>query len=222
MLQNEETKLALECLLFVGNEPLPKARLMDILEVDAETLDEAIAALQEDLSTRSLQVVEIAGGVRMMTRPMFHRYVERYFEPRPERISRAGLEVLALIAYRQPVTRPEIDVLRGVNSQGALESLLRKGLIKEVGRKDVPGRPLLYATTPAFLEVAGLADLGQLPKADTAGIPAHLLGIPVEGEEDRELPFEEGREASCEEDLAPEDVEQPGQDIDPEESDLGE
>jgi hypothetical protein len=78
-----------------------------------------------------------------------------------------------------------------VNSQGALESLLRKGLIKEVGRKDVPGRPLLYATTPAFLEVAGLSDLGHLPKAEAEGIPAHLLGIPVEDEGNRELPFAE-------------------------------
>jgi segregation and condensation protein B len=190
-MDTEETKLAIECLLFVGNEPLPVSRLMDILEVDQETFDAALAALREDLEPRSLQVVEVAGGLRMMTQPRFHRYVERYFEPRPERISRAGLEVLALIAYRQPITRPEIDILRGVNSQGALESLLRKGLIKEVGRKDVPGRPLLYATTPAFLEVAGLSDLGHLPKAEAEGIPAHLLGIPMEDEGNRELPFAE-------------------------------
>lgn len=187
----DQTKLALECLLFVGNEPLPAARLCDLLDVGQSEFAEALEALRADLEGRSLQVVEVAGGYRMMTRPTFHRYVERYFEPRPERISRAGLEVLALIAYRQPITRPEIDQLRGVNSQGALESLLRKGLIKEIGRKDAPGRPLLYATTLAFLELAGLADLGSLPKAESVGIPSHLLGIPAEGEEDRELPFED-------------------------------
>ncbi len=197
-----EAKLALECLLFVGNEPLPPLRLCDILEVSRKTLDKAVEELRSDLRGRSLQVVEIAGGLRMMTRPRFHRYVERYFEPRPERISRAGLECLAVIAYRQPVTRPEIDAIRGVNSSGSVDSLLRKGLIKEVGRKDVPGRPILYSTTEAFLEVAGLSDLGQLPKAEAGGIPSHLLGIPMEPDGERDLPLDLADEAP--EETAPE------------------
>ncbi len=188
----EEAKLALECLLFVGNEPLPESLLMDIMEVDRKTLRDAIDALSADLEGRSLQLVEVAGGLRMMTRPRFHRYVERLFEPQPTRISRAGLECLAIIAYRQPITRPEIDAIRGVNSSGSMESLLRKGLIKEVGRKDVPGRPIMYATTQTFLEVAGLSDLKELPAADS-GIGSHLLeGFPVEPDPDVELPFDLG------------------------------
>jgi len=185
----DEAKLALECLLFVGNEPLPRAVLCDIIEVDRETLDEAVKALTADLQDRSLQVVEVAGGLRLMTRPRFHRYVERLFEPQPARISRAGLECLAIIAYRHPITRPEIDAIRGVNSSGAMDSLLRKGLIREVGRKDVPGRPIMYTTTQLFLEVAGLRDLKDLPVAESE-IPRHLLGrLPVEPDENVELPL---------------------------------
>ena len=187
----DEAKLALECLLFVGNEPLPESLLMDIMEVDRKMLRKAIDALSADLEGRSLQLVEVAGGLRMMTRPRFHRYVERLFEPQPTRISRAGLECLAIVAYRQPITRPEIDAIRGVNSSGSMESLLRKGLIKEVGRKDVPGRPIMYATTQTFLEVAGLSDLKQLPAADS-GIGSHLLeGFPVEPDPNVELPFDQ-------------------------------
>ena len=187
----EEAKLALECLLFVGNEPLPESLLMDIMEVDRKMLRKAIDALSADLEGRSLQLVEVAGGLRMMTRPRFHRYVERLFEPQPTRISRAGLECLAIVAYRQPITRPEIDAIRGVNSSGSMESLLRKGPIKEVGRKDVPGRPIMYATTQTFLEVAGLSDLKQLPAADS-GIGSHLLeGFPVEPDPNVELPFDQ-------------------------------
>ncbi len=187
---SEEVKLALECLLFVGNEPLPESVLMDILEVDRKTLREAIEELSRDLEGRSLQIVEVAGGLRMMTRPRFHRYVERLFEPRPTRISRAGLECLAIIAYRQPITRPEIDAIRGVNSSGSVDSLLRKGLIKEVGRKDVPGRPILYATTQAFLEVAGLKDLKDLPAAGSEIASQLLERIPVEPDPNVELPFD--------------------------------
>ena len=130
----EEAKLALECLLFVGNEPLPESLLMDIMEVDRKMLRKAIDALSADLEGRSLQLVEVAGGLRMMTRPRFHRYVERLFEPQPTRISRAGLECLAIVAYRQPITRPEIDAIRGVNSSGSMESLLRKGLIRQLAQ----------------------------------------------------------------------------------------
>lgn len=187
---SEEVKLALECLLFVGNEPLPESALMDILEVDCKTLREAIEELSRDLEGRSLQIVEVAGGLRMMTRPRFHQYVERLFEPQPTRISRAGLECLAIIAYRQPITRPEIDAIRGVNSSGSVDSLLRKGLIKEVGRKDVPGRPILYATTQAFLEVAGLKDLKDLPAAGSEITSQLLERIPVEPDPNVELPFD--------------------------------
>lgn len=189
-MEPDEAKLGLEALLFVSNEPLTRPRLRELLEVDDQALERALVELQADLQGRSLQVVEVAGGYRMVTRPRFHRYVERYFKPQPERISRAALEALAIIACRQPVTRPEIDAIRGVNSAGCIESLLRKGLIREVGRKDVPGRPILYATTQAFLELAGLRDLSQL-RATGSDVPSSLRGISGELQDERELLLED-------------------------------
>jgi len=185
-----EATLALECLLFVANEPLPVAKLRELMGIDGDLFEAAVAALRDDLTDRSLQVVEVAGGYRMMTRPQFARYVEALFEPHPERVSRSGLEVLAIIAYRQPITRPEIDAVRGVNSVGAVLSLLRKGLIKEIGRREAPGRPILYATTPQFLEVTGLRDLSDLPKVDVEIPDARVLGLPTAVEDETcELPL---------------------------------
>ncbi len=192
-----EAELALECLLFVANEPLPRKRLRELLEIDEQMLEAALASLRESLASRSLTVVEVAGGLRMMTRPEMAKYVRRFYEPRPERLSRMALEVLAIIAYRQPITRPEIDAIRGVNSSGSLETLLRKGLIKEVGRKNAPGRPILYATTQEFLTVAGLNDLSELPPLDAEVPHSGVLGIPsAEDEELQELPLDFSREGS--------------------------
>lgn len=158
-----EAKLALECLLFVAHEPLPRDRLLEVLGADRRTLEAAIADLREDLAGRSLTLAEVGGGLQLKTRPEFARYVRALFTPTPDRISRAALEILAIVAYRQPITRPEVDAVRGVNSSSAMESLLEKGLLREVGRKAAPGRPTLYRTTQRFLEVAGLNDLSELP-----------------------------------------------------------
>jgi segregation and condensation protein B len=176
-----QAKLAIECLLFVAGEPLPRARLCELIGVDEEMFDAALEDLRDDLTERSVQVTEVAGGYRMMTRPAFAGYVEALFEPEAERVSRSAMEVLAIVAYRQPVTRPEIDAVRGVNSSGSLAGLSRKGLIRDVGRKETPGRPILYGTTRRFLEVTGLAGLDSLPRADAeSGVPdAGVLGLPT-------------------------------------------
>lgn len=171
-------KLALECLLFVADGPLDKKRLCGLIGIDGELFEAALQGLHEDLADRSLQVLEVAGGYRMMTRPAFASYAEALFEPSTERVSRSALEVLAVVAYRQPVTRPEIDAIRGVNSSAALVSLLRKGLIREAGRKETPGRPILYATTDEFLKIAGLSGLEDLPHVDTPALDARVLGLP--------------------------------------------
>lgn len=178
-----EAELALESLLFVASEPLSRDRACEVLEVDHDMLEAALARLRDSLADRALTVVEVAGGLRMMTRPQTAKYVRRFFEPKPTRLTRMALEVLAIIAYRQPVTRPEIDAIRGVNSSGALDSLLAKGLIREAGRKAGPGRPILYATTQEFLAVAGLKSLSDLPPIDTTIPLSEALGIPADDED---------------------------------------
>jgi len=110
--------------------------------------------------------VQLAGGYALATRPEFADYVQRLVEPEPERLSIQALETLAILAYRQPITRPEIDALRGVNSGGVVTSLLEKGLIRIKGRKDAPGRPFLLETTAHFLSAFGLGDLSDLPRVD--------------------------------------------------------
>ena len=121
----EDAKLALECLLFVGNEPLPESLLMDIMEVDRKMLRKAIDALSADLEGRSLQLVEVAGGLRMMTRQGSTATWSASSSPADADQPRETR--VAIVAYRQPITRPEIDAIRGVNSSGSMESLLRKG-----------------------------------------------------------------------------------------------
>ena len=160
----EQLKKALECVLFVAAKPLPLEEVARILQVP---LDEALMLLNElavEYERRSgLAIVEVAGGWRMVTRPEFAPYIARLHPPQRIRLSRGSLEVLAIIAYHQPITRPEIEQLRGVDSSAAIQSLLEHGLIQVVGYKETVGRPRLYATTPKFLELFGLRSLDELP-----------------------------------------------------------
>jgi segregation and condensation protein B len=157
---------AVECLLFASPEALSRERLADILEVTPEEAEAALEALRERLDGCGLQVVALAGGYHLATRPEYADCVHRLLQPAPARLSPQALETLALIAYRQPITRPEIDAVRGVNSQHAIASLLEKGLVTTVGRRDAPGRPVVYATTPHFLSTFGLKELGELPNLE--------------------------------------------------------
>lgn len=160
----QQLRKALECVLFVATKPLPLEEIARILEVP---LNEALMLLNElavEYERRSgLAVVEVAGGWRMVTRPEFAPYISRIHPPQRVRLSRGSLEVLAIIAYHQPVTRPEIEQLRGVDSSAAIQSLLEHGLIQVVGHKETIGRPRLYATTQKFLELFGLKSLDELP-----------------------------------------------------------
>lgn len=160
----QQLRKALECILFVATKPLPLEEIARILEVP---LDEALMLLNElavEYERRSgLAVVEVAGGWRMVTRPEFALYISRIHPPQRVRLSRGSLEVLAIIAYHQPITRPEIEQLRGVDSSAAIQSLLERGLIHVVGHKETIGRPRLYATTQKFLELFGLKSLDELP-----------------------------------------------------------
>ncbi len=160
----EQLRKALECVLFMATRPLPLEEIARILQVP---LDEALMLLNElavEYERRSgLAIVEVAGGWRMVTRPEFAPYIARLHPPQRIRLSRGSLEVLAIIAYHQPITRPEIEQLRGVDSSAAIQSLLEHGLIQVVGYKETVGRPRLYATTQKFLELFGLRSLEDLP-----------------------------------------------------------
>lgn len=160
----QHLKRAIECLLFVSDKPLSLNELKEVLEVDAELVKRLIGELMREYEERSgLAIVEVAGGYQMVTRSECAFYVSKLRQPRRIKLSRASLETLAIIAYRQPITHPEIEHIRGVDSSGCIARLLELGLIKVVGRKDSPGRPYLYATTERFLETFGLRDLSELP-----------------------------------------------------------
>ncbi len=165
-MDEERLKAIIESLLFAAGEPVSLARLAAVLDsVPKEEIKNAVAALGAEYSMggRGLVIDEVAGGYQLRTRKEFAPHIRKLLAAKPPRLSRSLLETLAIIAYRQPITRPEIEELRGVDSGGVLESLLERRLVKIAGRKEAPGRPMLYATTPEFLEVFGLSDLDSLP-----------------------------------------------------------
>lgn len=155
---------AAECLLFVSSGPVPARRLAQHLGVAPGQVPEIIDELARELAGRGLHVIEIAGGYSLATRPEHAELVTAFLEPDPERLSVQALETVAIIAYRQPITRPEIDEVRGVNSGGVIHTLLEKDLIRLAGRKQAPGRPFLLETTDTFLSVFGLKSLDELPQ----------------------------------------------------------
>jgi segregation and condensation protein B len=154
--------------LFAATEPLPQARLVELLERPAPArVQAALERLQAELEASVLPVVlrKIAGAWRLLTEPELGPVVARLeTEPKPERISAAALETLAIIAYRQPVSKAEIEAIRGVQAGPVLRSLVDRGLVRITGRAELPGQPLLYGTTKEFLERFGLAGLKELPR----------------------------------------------------------
>jgi segregation and condensation protein B len=169
---------SLEALFFVSDEPLAAAVLAQTLELDRRTVEAMCDHLAKDLEDRASGLVlrNVAGGWRLFTHPDAASVVERFvLSSRQARLTKAALETLAIVAYKQPVTRHQVNGVRGVNSDGVLRALVDRGLIEEAGREETPGRPVLYATTPQFLERLGLPSLAALPSL------APLLG--ADGEE---------------------------------------
>ncbi|MFO8079406.1 MAG: SMC-Scp complex subunit ScpB [Armatimonadota bacterium] len=154
----------LQAIIFAAEAPCEEERLAALLEVSVEEIEDLVSELAEMMSDSALQVVRLAGGYQMATRPRYAGYVQRLRDPEPERLSPQALETLAIIAYLGPITRPEIDEIRGVNSTGSVNSLLEKSLVEISGRKDAPGRPFLLVTTSHFLSAFGLHDLDELPE----------------------------------------------------------
>jgi segregation and condensation protein B len=171
---NAHDTRALEALFFVSDEPLTEAVLAASLELDRRTVGAMCDRLAAELDERDSGLVlrNVGGGWRLFTHPDAQPVVERFvLSSRQARLTKAALETLAIVAYKQPVTRHQISGIRGVNSDGVLRALQDKGLVEEAGREETPGRPTLYATTPGFLERLGLPSLASLPSL------APLLGI---------------------------------------------
>jgi segregation and condensation protein B len=157
---------ALEALLFVSDEPMSAGSLAQAVEIDRRTVEAALEAMVSDYEERSsgLALLNVAGGWRLSTHPDAAAYVEQFvLSNRHARLTKAALETLSIVAYKQPVTRHQVSAIRGVNSDGVLRALAERGLVTEVGRDDAPGRPVLYGTTPEFLERLGLPSLAALP-----------------------------------------------------------
>lgn len=183
-----ETVAALEALLFASDVPLELSRIAEVLELEPPAVQAAVDALRESLAVpgRGLDLVEVGGGFRLVTRPETAPALVRLQRLRLKtRLSRAALETLAIIAYRQPISRPEVEQLRGVGAESVLTHLLERRLIRVVGRKAAPGRPMLYGTTREFLEHFGLRDLEELPPfdapGDVAAAPAEVAAVAVAG-----------------------------------------
>lgn len=166
MLFKEDLQAMLEAVLFVSHEPLSIDKLIEILATEKDTIEEMLEDYQNKLNLpgSGIELVKVAGGYKLMTKGAFNELVEKVIRPQGGQLSRAALETLAIIAYKQPVTRSEIEEIRGVSIDSMIYKLLEKELITEVGRKDVPGHPNLYGTTERFLMQLGLENLEQLPR----------------------------------------------------------
>ena len=166
--ENSEIELPLfvklEAMLFVAPEPVTAAQLATALDVAPSVVERGLNELENSLATRGLRLQRHAGRFQLTTAPQLTELIERFLGlEATTHLSRAALETLAIIAYQQPVTRPQIDSIRGVNSDSMMKSLLTKGLILESGRADGPGRPILYSTTPEFLQHFGLNSILEMP-----------------------------------------------------------
>jgi len=184
VLPAQEVRAILEALVFASPQPITPREIGEVLGgVPRSAWQEALDELKADYArdVRGLQLIEVAGGWQITTRPEYNDWVRALLDPKsPTRLSIQALETLAVVAYKQPVTLPEIIDLRGVRSGGVIKTLLEKRLIRILGRKEVVGRPILYGTTKQFLLHFGLNDLSQLPKIEEF---AEVLGeeVDVEG-----------------------------------------
>ena len=194
---SDDLKPIIEALIFASPDPIVPKTLFELLDSEPrEDVEQALEALKQDYDRPGgLQMVEVAGGYQIVTRPELDEWVRRLFhEHTKHKLSVQALETLAVIAYKQPVTGPEVAEIRGVNTSAVLGTLLEHRLVKVAGRKPVVGRPFLYATTREFLNRFGLRDLTDLPKveemAEALGI-AGPLGLAESQPSEDSLPFEE-------------------------------
>ena len=171
-MEPNEIPQILEAILFVAGEPVAVADLAQALEVSEMEIMHAVEELQRECERRGVTIHRYGDHLRMETRPEYAPYVERLLQPvQRQTLSQTAMETLAVIAYRQPVTKGEVEQVRGVKCDYSVQSLLHKGLIREAGRKEALGRPILYATTDRFLEHFGLSDIRELPPLPQGAVP---------------------------------------------------
>jgi segregation and condensation protein B len=157
----------LECLLFVAPEPVTARQVADVLSLEEAHAGQILEEFRHSyVNGGGLHVIRVAGGYQLRTRPEFASVVSAFLRPAAQKLSRPALETLAIVAYEQPITQPEVDAIRGVQSAGVIKTLVERELIREAGRKDGPGKPILYRTTDHFMKHFGLADLSELPKLE--------------------------------------------------------
>ncbi|AFM01166.1 MULTISPECIES: SMC-Scp complex subunit ScpB [Desulfitobacterium] len=196
MLFRDREIAGVEALLFVADKPLTKEGLAEILQLSIEDIAEILYDLKERYAapTSGVTLIEVNEGYKLGTKPEMSAYIETLYHQPSQGLSGAALEVLAIIAYKQPVTRGEVDFIRGVQSDRALGTLVEKGLVKDVGRKEGPGRPILYGTTEQFLIHFGLKSLEELPDLNFESMqeaaPAEELAELLWEKSSEELPME--------------------------------
>ncbi len=185
-MEDKEVRSILEAILFIAGEPLSIDTLKNILEMDATEIERLVKELITDYTIKNtgLLIAEVAGGIQMVTNPACSPWVKKLLSTAvPTKLSQPSLETLAIIAYKQPIIKAEIEAIRGVNSDGVVKTLLDRRLVKILGRKEVPGRPLMYGTTKEFLQYFGLKDLSELPtlkEFQEVDIPEAPVIIPEE------------------------------------------
>jgi segregation and condensation protein B len=170
MSRQQEIESAIEAVLFTASEPVKQERLLELFDESGEMVEKALQVVLErysEDSSRGVMIDRVAGGIRLVTRPELNAYLRKYFQVTSRsRLSMAALETLAIVAYRQPITAPEIQEVRGVAAAGVLKTLLEHRLVRIAGRKEVVGKPFLYCTTREFLLRFGLESLKDLPPLD--------------------------------------------------------
>ena len=166
-------KSIIESLLFVNDNPVSTRDLAEVLNLEKKEVEEKVKELQEDYkrNERGMSIISVAGGYQMCSNPANEEWIKKmYRQKNKQRLSSAALECLAIIAYKQPITKMEIEAIRGVNVDGVMRNLTKAGLIKITGKKDVLGRPFLYGTTRKFLEYFGLNSLKDLPQLEEEAV----------------------------------------------------
>jgi segregation and condensation protein B len=169
MMNKDKIPYAIEGILFAAGEPVKTAKIAAVLEIDIEGVEEAVRILKYEYDTqeRGFMIIDIDEGYQICSRPEYYAYIQEILgEQRNQPLSNAAMEALAIVAYKQPITRGMIEKIRGVNSDGCVNRLYERGLIDECGRLDAPGRPILYKTTNTFLRCFGIATPQDLPEID--------------------------------------------------------
>lgn len=180
----DNIKYAIEGILFAAGEPVKVAKLAVVLDTDTDTVRNAVEELKEEYERdrRGFNIIDILEGYQICSRPEYYSYIQEILgEQRNQPLSNAAMEALAIIAYKQPITRGQVEHIRGVNSDGCINRLYERGLIEEKGRLDAPGRPILYVTTQNFLRCFGLTNPQDLPPLDLSRLNlASAQGLQLE------------------------------------------